>query len=158
MPIHDRNELSCWCFVWFRYRNECYAKVVLSFDIETKSYSKVVLSFDIETKCWPRDTLVSISKRNCHPPHLVFCSDNEMVKFVLFGLAHERRLTKRFMHTSSTITRKKKRKFVIFSNEYEKRNDSFTKKQNVDIPNRGFIEISKDRIPLQGFYLCSHVQ
>jgi hypothetical protein len=67
----------------FDIETKCYAKVVLSFDIEMKFYSKFVLSFDIETKFWPLNTLVSISKRNWHPPHLVFRSDNEIVTFVL---------------------------------------------------------------------------
>ena len=87
-------ETNCQVEVLFGFDIEtiCYVYFVLIFDIETKSYSKIVLSFDIETKFWPRDTLVSISKRNCHPPNLVFRSDNEMVTFVLFGLAHERNI------------------------------------------------------------------
>jgi hypothetical protein len=68
----------------------CHIEVLFGFDIETKCCAKVVIRFDIETKFWPRYTLVSISKRNCQPPHLVFRSDNEMVMLILFGLAHER--------------------------------------------------------------------
>jgi hypothetical protein len=55
-------------------------------------------------------------------------------------------LTKCFMHSFSTRSNKKKRNFAFSLNESKKRNDSSTKKRNVDITSRHLVSMEFDSI------------